>query len=304
MDIIHDITTLRRRLADAVPIAFVPTMGNLHAGHIDLTRIARERVAAANPNADNPNADNPNADNPNAGNRNARGCVVVSIFVNRLQFGPKEDFDKYPRTLAEDCTKCRDAGVDVIFAPDERELYPVPQTYFVEPPDIQHILDGAIRPGHFRGVATVVMKLFNIVKPQVAVFGRKDYQQCRVLDNMVREFNLPIAMIFADTVRAEDGLALSSRNGYLTVAERVEAPQLFAALSVIRVALQHGRRDFATLETSAVETLKMRGWMPDYISIRRQADLLPPNLADSALVIVAAARLGATRLIDNLEVSL
>lgn len=279
MDIIHTVTELRQRLASESTIGFVPTMGNLHAGHIDLARIARERVGT-------------------------NSCVVVSIFVNRLQFGPKEDFDKYPRTLVDDSAKCRAAGVDVIFAPDERELYPTPQTYFVEPPEIQHILDGAVRPGHFRGVATVVMKLFNMVQPQVAVFGKKDYQQCRVLTNMVREMNLPIEMILADTVRAPDGLALSSRNAYLSAAERAEAPQLYAALNTIRVALQQGHRDFAKLEADAVENLKKRGWAPDYVSIRRQADLLAPAMTETALVILAAARLGATRLIDNLEVSL
>jgi pantoate--beta-alanine ligase len=279
MDIIHTIAGLRQRLATAAPIGFVPTMGNLHSGHIDLTRLARERVGD-------------------------RGCVVVSIFVNRLQFGPKEDFDKYPRTLMDDAEKCRRAGVNVIFAPDEHELYPSPQTYVVEPPEIQNILDGAVRPGHFRGVATVVMKLFNIVGPQIAVFGKKDYQQCRVLDNMVREMNLPIEMVLAETVRAGDGLALSSRNGYLSAAERAEAPQLYAALNAIRVALQQGRRDFAALECEAVSHLKKRGWVPDYVSVRCQADLLVPAMTEKALVIVAAARLGATRLIDNLEVTL
>jgi pantoate--beta-alanine ligase len=271
MDIIHTVTELRQRLASESTVGFVPTMGNLHAGHVDVS---------------------------------TGGCVVVSIFVNRLQFGPKEDFDKYPRTLVDDGAKCRAAGVDVIFAPDERELYPTPQTYFVEPPEIQHILDGAVRPGHFRGVATVVMKLFNMVQPQVAVFGKKDYQQCRVLNNMVREMNLPIEMILADTVRAPDGLALSSRNAYLRAAERAEAPQLYAALNAIRVALQQGRRDFAKLEADAVENLKKRGWAPDYVSVRRQADLLAPAMTETVLVILAAARLGATRLIDNLEVSL
>jgi pantoate--beta-alanine ligase len=279
MEIIHTITQLRERLASAQPIGFVPTMGNLHAGHIDLTRIAREKVGA-------------------------KGCVLVSIFVNRLQFGPNEDFAKYPRTFVDDGEKCRAAGVDVIFVPDEQEMYPTPQTYVVEPPEIQHILDGAVRPGHFRGVATVVLKLFNMVQPQVAVFGKKDYQQCRVLDNMVREMNLPIQMVLAETVRAEDGLALSSRNGYLSASERTEAPQLSIALNAIRVALQQGQRDFATLENVAVETLKKRGWVPDYVSIRRQADLLTPAMTETAFVVLAAARLGKTRLIDNLEITL
>jgi pantoate--beta-alanine ligase len=219
MDIVHTVADLRARLKSVSAIGFAPTMGNLHAGHIDLTRIARERVGG--------------------------GCVVVSIFVNRLQFGPKEDFASYPRTFADDAEKCRAAGVDVIFAPTEAEMYPAPQNYLVEPPEIQHILDGAVRPGHFRGVATVVLKLFNMVQPTVAVFGKKDYQQCRVLDNMVRQLNLPIEMVLANTVRAKDGLALSSRNGYLNTAERAEAPQLFAALSQIKNEIMAHRRDFS-----------------------------------------------------------
>ncbi len=278
MDIVHTVAELCARLKLESAIGFVPTMGNLHAGHIDLTRIARERVGTD-------------------------GCVVVSIFVNRLQFGPKEDFASYPRTFADDAEKCRAAGVDVIFAPTEAEMYPKPQNYFVEPPEIQHILDGAVRPGHFRGVATVVLKLFNMVQPTVAVFGKKDYQQCRVLDNMVRQLNLPITMVLADTVRAEDGLALSSRNGYLNAAERAEAPQLFVALSKIKEEVMAGRRDFSAMEAAAIVALTARGWQPDYITVRRSEDLLEPAPSDHALVIVAAARLGKTRLIDNLEVA-
>jgi pantoate--beta-alanine ligase len=279
MDIVHTAAELRARLKLEAAIGFVPTMGNLHAGHIDLTRIARERVGA-------------------------NGCVIVSIFVNRLQFGPKEDFGSYPRTFADDAEKCRAAGVDVIFAPTEAEMYPEPQNYLVEPPEIQHILDGAVRPGHFRGVATVVLKLFNMVQPTVAVFGKKDYQQCRVLDNMVRQLNLPIVMVLADTVRAEDGLALSSRNGYLSADERVEAPQLFVALSKIKKEILSGRRDFSAMETDAIAALKTRAWQPDYITVRRSDNLLEPALDDRALVILAAARLGKTRLIDNLEISI
>jgi pantoate--beta-alanine ligase len=275
MDIVHTVAELRARLKSVSAIGFAPTMGNLHAGHIDLTRIARERVGG--------------------------GCVVVSIFVNRLQFGPKEDFASYPRTFADDAEKCRAAGVDVIFAPTEIEMYPEPQNYFVEPPEIQHILDGAVRPGHFRGVATVVLKLFNMVQPTVAVFGKKDYQQCRVLDNMVRQLNLPITMVLADTVRAEDCLALSSRNGYLSAAERAEAPQLFAALSQIKKEIIAGRRDFSAMETAAIAALTARSWRPDYITVRRSEDLLEPAPNDHALVILAAARVGKTRLIDNLE---
>ena len=276
MDVIHSVAELRARLKGEPSIGFVPTMGNLHAGHTHLAHIVRERVA----------------------------CVVVSIFVNRLQFGPKEDFDKYPRTFADDCDQCRAAGVDVVFAPDETEMYGEPQTYLVEPPDIQHILDGVVRPGHFRGVATVVLKLFNMVQPHVALFGKKDYQQCRVLSDMVRQFNLPVEMILAETVRADDGLALSSRNGYLSVAERAEAPQLHAALTRIKAAMLAGDRQFGELETTAASALVARGWQPDYVTIRRQSDLLAPQQNDSALVVLAAARLGATRLIDNVEVSL
>lgn len=276
MQIIHTVADLRARLRTEESVGFVPTMGNLHAGHIELTRQVRERVS----------------------------CVVLSIFVNRLQFGPNEDFDKYPRTFIDDCDKCRTAGVDVVFAPHENEMYPVPQEYLVEPPEIQHILDGAVRPGHFRGVATVVLKLFNMVQPHVALFGKKDYQQCRVLSNMVRQFNLPVEMILAETVRASDGLALSSRNGYLSVAERAEAPQLFATLSRAKSALIAGETDFAAIEKRAVDELAKRGWRPDYISIRRQRDLLAPQQNDRELVVLAAARLGATRLIDNLEASL
>jgi pantoate--beta-alanine ligase len=281
MKVIDNIAELRAYVREARlegRIGFVPTMGNLHAGHIDLTRIARERVGT-------------------------QGAVVLSIFVNRLQFGPNEDFDKYPRTFADDCAKCEAAGVDVIFAPDEKVMYPTPQTYVVEPPEIQHILDGAVRPGHFRGVATVVAKLFNMVQPDVAVFGKKDYQQCRVLTNMVSEFNMPIEMILADTVRAQDGLALSSRNGYLSESERVEAPRLFSTLNAIAKELQSGKRSFAALQSSAMNTLQRHGWQPDYIEIRRQQDLLSPSIDDNALVILAAARLGKTRLIDNLEVA-
>ena len=279
MDIVHTIAELRLRLKRESSIAFVPTMGNLHAGHIDLTRIARERAGLA-------------------------GCVVVSIFVNRLQFGPSEDFDKYPRTFTDDCDKCEAAGVDVIFAPDETVMYPEPQGYMVEPPGIQNILDGTVRPGHFRGVATVVLKLLNMVQPQWAIFGKKDYQQCRVLGNMVSQFNLPVELVLADTVRADDGLALSSRNGYLSKPERAEAPRLYAQLSAIKLALRGGEKNFAALEAAALDALRAHHWQPDYLTIRRQHDLLQPQPDDRALVVLAAARLGKTRLIDNLEVDL
>ena len=283
MDIVHTVAALRARLKSEAYIAFVPTMGSLHVGHLDLMRRAREQVEKKPA---------------------AKGCVVASIFVNRLQFGPNEDFGKYPRNLEADCEKCRMAGVDVVFAPDESEMYPEAQTYVVEPPEIQRILEGAVRPGHYRGVATVVLKLFNMVQPQVAVFGKKDYQQCRVLDNMVRQLNLPIEILLAETVRADDGLALSSRNGYLTATERAEAPRLNAVLREIVAALSAGNREFALLEAGAQHTLRSSGWQPDYVAIRRQSDLLLPTSNDHALVVLAAARIGATRLIDNLEVSL
>ncbi len=276
MDIIDSVAALRERLSGEPNNVFVPTMGNLHEGHIRLVGNAKPLGA----------------------------CTVVSIFVNRMQFGPRDDFDKYPRTFAADCDKLRAAGCDVVFAPDETEIYPEPQTYAVAPPEIAAILDGAVRPGHFRGVATVVLKLFNMVGPRAAIFGKKDYQQCIVLKNMVRQLALPIDIILADTVRAADGLALSSRNGYLSVGERAEAPHLHAALTRVVDALRAGKRDFLRLELQEMAFLAARGWLPDYIAIRRQADLQPPQEGDLDLVVLGAAGLGRTRLIDNLEVTL
>ena len=276
MQVIHSVAELRERLAREPNNVFVPTMGNLHEGHIRLVNDAKPRGA----------------------------CTVVSIFVNRMQFGPREDFDKYPRTLPADCAKLEAAGCDVVFAPDEREIYPEPQVFTVEPPEIQHILDGAIRPGHFRGVATVVLKLFNMVRPKAAIFGKKDYQQCIVLKNMVRQLALPIELILAETVRAPDGLALSSRNGYLSAQERVEAVNLYKVLLRARDEIAAGKRDFQRIELEAMAALAARGWKPDYIAIRRQSDLQPPEPADRALVVLGAAKLGATRLIDNLEIAL
>ena len=283
MDVIDCVADLRSRLAREPRNVLVPTMGNLHEGHIRLVDNAQRTLA---------------------GDDSGGICTVVSIFVNRMQFGPRDDFDKYPRTFQSDCDKLAAAGCDVVFAPDEREIYPEPQTYAVEPPEIANILDGAVRPGHFRGVATVVLKLFNMVAPKAAVFGKKDYQQCIVLKNMVRQLALPIQIILADTVRASDGLALSSRNGYLSPAERAEAPALNRALSRAREEVRDGKRDCLRIELEAMAHLAGRGWQPDYIAIRRQADLLQPLPGDRDLVIVAAAKLGATRLIDNLEVSI
>ncbi len=274
MQIHSGIADLRAALSNRGRIVFVPTMGNLHAGHISLMEQAR-----------------------------AHGdTVVASIFVNRLQFGPNEDFDKYPRTFQADCDKLSTAGVDVLFAPTEADLYPEPQEYFVEPPAIQNVLDGEFRPGHFRGVATVVLKLFNCVQPDAAVFGKKDYQQLMVIRNMTRQMALPIAIVGGETVRAGDGLALSSRNGYLSTAERAEAPRLYRLLNDIRVAIRAGDRDFARLENDAVGQLNAAGWRTDYVAVRQQSDLAVPQDAGMPLVVLAASRLGNTRLIDNIEV--
>ena len=274
MQIHSAIADLRVALKGRGRVVFVPTMGNLHAGHISLMEQAR-----------------------------AHGdTLVASIFVNRLQFGPNEDFDKYPRTFQADCDKLAAAGVDVLFAPTEADLYPEPQEYTVEPPAIQHQLDGEFRPGHFRGVATVVLKLFNIVQPQAALFGKKDYQQLMVIRNMTRQLALPIDIIGGETVRAEDGLALSSRNGYLSASERSEAPRLYRLLTEIRTAIRSGETDTLKLENAAISALTAAGWKTDYVAVRQQSDLAVPNGANAPLVVLAASRLGSTRLIDNIEI--
>lgn len=275
MQIYTSIDSIRAARAQAGKVAFVPTMGNLHAGHITLMR---EAGASAD-------------------------AVIASVFVNRLQFGPGEDFTKYPRTLDADCEKLEAAGVAHLFAPDERLMYPEPQNYHVDPAPAQiSILEGEFRPGHFRGVATVVLKLLNIVQPDIAFFGKKDYQQLMVLSNMVRQLALPVEVLPGETVRAEDGLALSSRNGYLSPAERTEAPRLFRELCRICDAVRGGDHDFLKLETDAMAALEAHGWVPDYIAVRRRTDLQPPSQEDDPLVVLAAARLGRTRLIDNLEI--
>ncbi len=275
--LIHSsIADLRAALKSRGRIVFVPTMGNLHDGHISLMQQAR----------------------------GLGDTVVASIFVNRLQFGPNEDFDQYPRTFQDDCARLVAAGVDVLFAPDESELYPEPQEYQLDPPDIQNQLEGEFRPGHFRGVATVVLKLFNIVQPQVAVFGKKDYQQLMLLRNMTRQLALPIDIVGGETVRADDGLALSSRNGYLTPAERAEAPRLSRVLAKISADIKAGARDFSSLEKGASDELDSHGWRCNYIAIRRQSDLKTPLADEKNLVVLAAARLGKPRLLDNLEIAL
>ena len=274
MHIARTIPELREHLGRFRRPAFVPTMGNLHDGHLALVRQAK-----------------PLGD-----------VTVASIFVNRLQFLPHEDFDTYPRTWDSDCEKLRSAGCDLLFAPDEQALYPEPQTCKVHPDAaLADILEGHFRPGFFIGVCTVVMKLFGCVQPRVAVFGTKDYQQLMIIRHMVRQFALPIEIVGGETRRAEDGLALSSRNGYLGEAERVEAVQLSKALRAMAEALRSGERDLGAIEARATQTLKERGWQPDYLVLRRRADLQAPARGE-ALVALAAARLGATRLIDNLEI--
>ena len=275
MQIVHTLAELRAALAGQANTAFVPTMGNLHDGHLSLIRLAHAHG----------------------------GPVVASIFVNRLQFAPHEDFDTYPRTLQRDCELLAPAGCDIVFAPSERELYPEPQGFKVQPPaELADILEGHFRPGFFTGVCTVVLKLFNCVQPRFAVFGKKDYQQLMVIRRMVAQLALPIELVGGKTGRAADGLALSSRNGYLDAAQRTEAVQLSAALRRIEALSSAGAHDWATLEAQAMEGLAARGWLPDYVAIRRRRDLGAPSQGEP-LVVLAAAKLGSTRLIDNLELS-
>jgi pantoate--beta-alanine ligase len=279
MKIISSIDELRDQLRGQLRTAFVPTMGNLHEGHLSLMRLARKH---GDP-------------------------VVASIFVNRLQFGPNEDFDKYPRTFQADVEKLEKEGVYVLFAPTEKDLYPEPQEYRVKPPDdLGNILEGEFRPGFFTGVTTVVLKLFSCVQPRVAVFGKKDYQQLMIVRNMAHQFALPTEIIAAETWRADDGLALSSRNGYLSDVERAEAPFLYQTLNFVANDVRSGHMDVFDIEKKAMASLASRGWKPDYVSIRKRADLQPPTAGDmvkgAPLVVLAAAKLGMTRLIDNLEI--
>ncbi len=283
MKIISDIQELRDHLRGQNRASFVPTMGNLHEGHLSLMRLARQH---GDP-------------------------VVASIFVNRLQFGPNEDFDSYPRTMQADIEKLEKEGVYILFAPTERDLYPQPQEYRVDPPQrLGDILEGEFRPGFFKGVCTVVLKLFSCVQPKVAVFGKKDYQQLMIIRRMAKQFALPVDIIPGETIRADDGLALSSRNGYLSTEERAEAPELMKTLKEARQrVLELNVRDATSLskiEKAAVTSLAGRGWSPDYIAIRQQSDLAPASneslQAGEPLVILTAAKLGKTRLIDNLEI--
>ena len=282
MLIAHTISDLRQALASHRHPAFVPTMGNLHDGHLALVRQAK-----------------PLGD-----------ITVASIFVNRLQFLPHEDFDSYPRTWDNDCAQLQAAGCDLLFAPREADLYPEPQTFKVHPdPALADMLEGHFRPGFFTGVCTVVMKLFSAVfagrAHGVAVFGRKDYQQLMVIRQMVQQFALPIDIVGADTRRADDGLALSSRNGYLDAAQRQEAVALSHALRTLAEQAQAAGPALASqlpaLEAAAMGALGQRGWQPDYLTVRRRSDLQLPQAGDTSLVALGAARVGTTRLIDNLE---
>jgi pantoate--beta-alanine ligase len=272
MQIIHTVAELRSTLVNARETAFVPTMGNLHSGHISLIDLARQHGKP----------------------------VVSSIFINPLQFGAGEDFNRYPRTLAADCAQLQAAGCDIVFAPDVHEMYPEPQTFSVLPP-LANELCGTYRPGHFEGVATVVLKLFNMVQPRYAAFGKKDYQQLFILKGLVRQFNLPIVMLEGETGRAEDGLALSSRNGYLSEEERAEAPRLYRVLRAAAQRIEAGEADLAAIEQAAAEELARHSWRVDYVAVRSQSTLLPPQADETNLVILAAAHLGRTRLIDNIE---
>ena len=278
MKLVHTLSDLRDHLSAFRHPAVVPTMGNLHAGHLALVRQAKPL-----------------------------GDITVStIFVNRLQFAPHEDFDSYPRTLEADCEQLHAAGCDLVFAPLEAEMYPQPQTFKVHPPaDLADILEGHFRPGFFIGVCTVVQKLLSCTQARTALFGKKDYQQLMVIRNMVKQFAMPITIVGGETQRSEDGLALSSRNGYLSATERQQAVLLSATLREVATALRAGNAptpsDITQLESHAMQRLSSAGWRPDYVAVRRQADLQSPHSGD-ALVVLAAARLGATRLIDNLEV--
>lgn len=275
MEIIQTVKELRERLKREPEVACVPTMGNIHDGHLSLVKIARAQAPV----------------------------TVTTIFVNRLQFGQGEDFEKYPRTFADDCAKLEAAGNSIVFAPDEKEMYPEPQTFYVDLPKVANKLEGRFRPGHFRGMATVVLKLFNTVQPQYAVFGKKDYQQLAIVRQLVDQFALPIRIIQAETVRADDGLALSSRNRFLSPAERKEATRLREAILGVRDAVIGGDRNFIAMEYAAGALLARHGWQVDYVVVRNQRAVMRPESQDKSLVVLGAAKLGQTRLIDNLEIT-
>jgi pantoate--beta-alanine ligase len=276
LDVIHTVADLRQRLKGEPSVVVVPTMGNLHAGHLSLVKLAQRHGT----------------------------CIVATIFVNRLQFEPGGDFDRYPRTLERDLQLLAQAGCHVVFAPDETEMYPRPQEIHVTPPKVAQQLDGAFRPGHFQGVCTVVSKLFNITAPRVAIFGKKDYQQLYVIRALERQLDFGIEIVGGETVREPDGLAMSSRNGYLTAPERAKAPQLNRELLKIKSDIEGGSRRYRRHEEMAAADLTLAGWKVDYVALRNRSALEAPGPKDTDLVVLAAAWLGKTRLIDNLEISL
>jgi len=274
VQIIRTIAELNEAIPGSGKRVLVPTMGNLHEGHLSLVRAARGHG----------------------------DLVIAGIFVNRLQFAPHEDFGQYPRTFERDCELLAGSGCDIVLAPSEAEVYPEPQVYRVHPPaGLAGILEGEVRPGFFTGVCTVVLKFFHMVQPAVAVFGKKDYQQLLVIRGMVRQLALPIELVSGETVRDSNGLALSSRNGYLTDSQRIEAAELHATLRKAAAAVGSGRSDWDIIEIEAQQSLKLKGWHPDYVAIRRRNDLREPQMGEP-LVVLAAAKLGGTRLIDNLEI--
>ncbi|MBL0143263.1 MAG: pantoate--beta-alanine ligase [Betaproteobacteria bacterium] len=274
MELIHTVPELRKRVEGEASIVLVPTMGNLHAGHIALVEEAKKHGQ----------------------------CIVASIFVNRLQFEPGGDFDRYPRTIGRDCEMLEKAGCHVVFAPDDRELYPHAQEILILPPKSAEQLCGDFRPGHFQGVMTVVAKLFNIVAPHTAVFGRKDYQQLFVIRALARQLNFPVAIVGVETKREPDGLAMSSRNSYLSSEERTEAVRLNRNLRRIKDLVESGRHDFDALCSFAINDLTKSGWKVDYVAVRNQSGLAFPDPRDRDLVVLGAAWLGKTRLIDNVEI--
>ena len=274
MEIIKDVKQLRSYLAGKTRIGCVPTMGNIHAGHLSLVKLALRKS----------------------------DTVVTTIFVNRLQFNQNSDFDRYPRTLNNDLKLLKEVGNNVVFCPDEREMYPESQKYFIDPPKIAKKLEGRFRPDHFRGVCTIVLKLFNMVSPDVAVFGKKDYQQLAIIKGLVRQFSMPIEIISGETIRERTGLALSSRNVHLSSQEKIEAPRLQGSMRLIYDAIKSGDRNFVAMEYAAGESLARHGWIVDYVVIRTQDGLLRPSNKDKKFVILGATSLGKTRLIDDLEV--
>lgn len=276
MEIVTDISPLRERLRKETSVAFVPTMGNLHEGHLSLVRTAKQHAE----------------------------CTVVSIFVNQLQFSPTEDYNKYPRTLEKDCALLKEINADVVFIPNEKILYPEPQEFLLMLPPVAHILEGKYRPGFFRGVTTVVLKLFNIVQPHKAIFGKKDYQQLYIVDKMVKQLNLPIEIIACDTVRMHDGLAQSSRNCYLNENQRSESIRLYKSLYQIKKSIEEGNNNFKMLQDNAIKKMIQHNWKVDYISIRQRSTLEPAVIHDNnnQLIVLGAAWLDDIRLIDNIEI--